>query len=150
MQAGGSGDLCAFGRTALHRGSAGLQRPAGSVEGIHHEAADDVVLQAAGGGDDQLVGTVVAPVVVPDRVAGHGPDGVRGAADGPAQRVRSEHGGDEVLVGDVGGVVAVHGDFLEDDVAFLLHLGGSRTAPVIMSAMTSMAMGRSVSSTRAK
>ena len=33
-----------------------------------------------------------------------------------------EDGGDEMFVGDVGGVVAVHRDFLEDDVAFLLHL----------------------------
>ncbi len=110
------------GGAALHGRGVGLQAPAGGVQGIHHESADDVVVQSAGGGDDQLVRTVVAAVVVPDRVAGDGADGVRGAADRAAQRVRSQHRGDEVFVGDVGGVVAVHRDFLEDDVAFLLHL----------------------------
>ena len=122
VQAGGAGDGGPVGGAALHRGGVGLKAPAGGVQGVHHQAADDVVVQSPGGGDDELVRAVVAAVVVPDGVAGDGADGVRGAADRAAQRVGAQHGGHEVFVGDVGGVVAVHGDFLEDDVAFLLHL----------------------------
>ncbi len=122
VQSCGAGDVRALGGAALHRGRRRLKAPAGGVQGVHHQAADDVVVQSPGRGDDELVGAVVAAVVVPDRVARDGPDGVRGAADGTAQRVGSQNGGDEVLVRDVGRVIAVHGDFLEDDVPFLLHL----------------------------
>ena len=121
MQASSPGDLGTLGGTPLHGGGVGLKGPTCSVEGVHHKAADDVVLQASGGGDNQLVRAVVAAVVIPDGIPGHGADGGRGPADGPAQGVRAQHGGDKVFVCHVGRVIAVHGNFFQDDVALLLH-----------------------------
>ncbi len=123
MQPGGAGNFCPLGRAALHGGGVGLKRPAGSVEGIDHKAADDVVLQTSGGGDNQLIRAVIAAVVRPHGVAGYGADGSGGAADGPAQRVGAQHGSHKVFMRYVRGVIAVHGDFLQDDVALLLHFG---------------------------
>jgi hypothetical protein len=87
---------------------------------LQHQPADLVVVQPAGGGDHQFLRAVVAPVMVPDGVPGHRLDRLRGAADRPAERMPGQHRRYEHLVADVGGIVIVHGDFFQDDGAFLL------------------------------
>jgi hypothetical protein len=46
-------------------------------------------------------------------------DGFGGAADGPAQGMVTQDGFGKLLVAQVRGIVGIHGDFFQDDVAFL-------------------------------
>jgi hypothetical protein len=82
------------------------------------------VVEGAGGREDELVAAVVVPVVRGDDVAREGHHGLRGSADGAAERVRAEHGLGEALVRDVVGVVLRGGQLVEDDTALGLQLVG--------------------------
>ncbi len=37
--------------------------------------------------------------------------------------MRAEHGGHKMFMGNVSGVITIHGNFFQDDVSFLLQLG---------------------------
>ena len=119
-----TGDLHGFGGAARDGSCVLRQFPAGLAQGSEHQVADHVVVEGAGGGDHQLVRGVEAAVVFPDRLTADAGDGLRGTADRAAQGVLAEDCLDEALVGDVPGVVGIHGDFLEDHVAFLLEFVG--------------------------
>lgn len=50
-------------------------------------------------------------------------DALGGSADRPAQRMPAHDEGGDLLMGDLGGVVGVHREFLKDDAPLHLHVG---------------------------
>jgi hypothetical protein len=122
VDAGYGGDLRALGGAALYRCGSGFEYPARAFQSLQNQPADVVVLQSSRCGHNQLIRTVVPLVVVPDSGAGHGHDRLGGAADGPAKGVARQDGLNELLMADVRGIVIVHRQFFENDVAFLLQL----------------------------
>ena len=105
--------------------------PPGLGQGPLHPADELRVFQVPRRGDHQAIRGVVAVVVLGHGVSGHRADLLRGAADGPAQRVLAHDLPGEPLEGRVHRVVLVHGQLLQDHPALLLHLpriqnGGGR------------------------
>ncbi len=80
------------------------------------------MVETAGGRDHEFFRAVVPAVVLQDGLPGDRLDGLRRPADRAAERMGPEDFLHELLVGNVGGIIAVHGDFFQDDVPFLLQL----------------------------
>ena len=88
------------------------------------ELLDDLlVVDVAGSSEDDVVGDVLLFEVVDRVVAADGPDGLGRAGDVAAEGVVGPHDRIEEEVGHLGRGVGDHGQLLEDDRAFLLHLG---------------------------
>ena len=83
-----------------------------------------VVVDRSGQGDDHVGRTVVLGEEPLDVLAPHGRDGLLVAQHVPAERVVGEQGLEEHLVHEVGGLVGVHQDLLEDHLALGLDLVG--------------------------
>ncbi len=77
------------------------------------------MFQATRGRNDQPVRSVELFVVLPDFIPGHFSNLLGSATDGTAQRVMTHELLNEALKGNIGGVVLVHGDFLQDDAPLL-------------------------------
>ncbi len=73
-------------------------------------------------GDDDVLGAIVGPIVAPHRVTGDRADGLGAAADGAAERMVAEHGLEEPLARDVGGVIVGRAELLEDHAALVVEL----------------------------
>jgi hypothetical protein len=81
------------------------------------------VVDGAGCGDDHVLGPV-ARVVKPSDLGGRGArDDLGPANDGPAQRVVAEHCHAEHVKDLLLGIVLVHGDLLQDDLALGVDVG---------------------------
>ena len=83
-----------------------------------------IVIEVARRGDDHVAGQVMGVEEGPDlrhRDLGHD---VRLAEHLASERVVREHGGGELLLHHVGGLVAVHQDLFEDHLALRIDLFG--------------------------
>ena len=113
-------DLCSY--PARCRLAVLADVPAGSFQRCGDQLAQLLMVQPAGSGDDQFLRAVPAGKMVPDIVAAGLFDGLRGAADRPAQRVPVEHLFGKTFVDDVARVILGHGQLFQDHPALGLHL----------------------------
>jgi hypothetical protein len=84
-----------------------------------------VVVDVAGRGDDQRTGPVVLAPVAHDHVARHRLDGGGRADDHLAEPGAGEDRVGHLLGDDLGRVVGVHGDLVEDDRALRVDVGAA-------------------------
>jgi hypothetical protein len=99
------------------------ERRCGHREGFAHAAHDTVVVDASRCREHEFVCGVSAPIVVDDLTPTQSVDRLNGAGDDTAQwRSGPVQGSDELIVHHVVGIIVVHRDLFEDDVAFALDL----------------------------
>ena len=80
------------------------------------------MVHGPGGGDDHVGRPVVLAEEPAHVIRRHGHDAVLGAQHIPTERVAREESGREPVVDEVGGLVAVHQDHLEDHLTLGLEL----------------------------
>src|SRR6202165_6372224 len=83
-----------------------------------------LVSDVAGSGDHQMIRREPVPKARTQRIAIESFDGFRGAENRAAERMLWPEAAGENLVKKIFGIVQVHLDFFEDDLAFLLHIFG--------------------------
>ena len=106
----------------MNRVSFGVQIPSGSDEGTFHSCDEFVMVDGAGHRDDEILGPIIRAVVGEHGVPSGRLDGFWAAADGPAERMLTEHGLKKTLARDIRRVVVGHGQLFQDHAAFVLEL----------------------------